>query len=133
MKDSFATNNVEIFRIQIIAIIVSVMFLIMILNLIKNRKIKEEYSLLWLFFSIVFLFFSLWREGLDYLSNLIGIAYPPAAVFMILLAAIFMILIQFSMIISKLTENNKTLAQEIALLRAEIEQNKKKEQTNQSE
>lgn len=115
-------RSVEIFRIQIIAIVVSVMFLFMILYLIKNRKIREEYSLLWLFFAASFLFFSLWREGLDYLSNLIGIAYPPAAIFMILLAAVFMILIQFSTIISRLAENNKTLTQEVALLRTALEE-----------
>lgn len=98
----------------------------MILYLIKNKRIKEEYSLLWIFFSIVFVVFSLWREGLDYIANYIGIAYPPAALFLILLMAIFLILIEFSIIISKLSDKNKTLAQEIGLMKLEMKMMKEK-------
>lgn len=113
-------NETNISHIQTIAIVVSVFFLLLILYLIKNKRIKEEYSLLWIFFSIIFILFSVWREGLDYIAGLIGIAYPPAALFMVLLMAIFLILIEFSIIISKLADKNKTLAQEIGILRQEL-------------
>ncbi|MEA3479357.1 MAG: DUF2304 domain-containing protein [Bacteroidota bacterium] len=115
-------NETNISHIQTIAIVVSVFFLLLILYLIKNKRIKEEYSLLWIFFSVIFIFFSVWREGLDYIAGLIGIAYPPAALFMVLLMAIFLILIEFSIIISKLADKNKTLAQEIGILRQKIKQ-----------
>ncbi len=119
-------NAVNTTQIQAIAIIISIFFLLMILYLIKNKRIKEEYSLLWIFFSIVFVVFSLWREGLDYIANYIGIAYPPAALFLILLMAIFLILIEFSIIISKLSDKNKTLAQEIGLMKLEMKMMKEK-------
>jgi len=109
-------------HIQTIAIAVSIFFLLLILYLIKNKRIKEEYSLLWIFFSVVFIIFSVWREGLDYIAGFIGIAYPPAALFMVLLMAIFLILIEFSIILSKLSDKNKTLAQEIGILRQKIKQ-----------
>jgi hypothetical protein len=115
-------NETNISHIQTIAIVVSIFFLLLILYLIKNRRIKEEYSLLWIFFSIVFILFSVWREGLDYVAQFIGIAYPPAALFMVLLMAIFLILIEFSIIISKLSDKNKTLAQEIGILRQKIKE-----------
>lgn len=106
---------------QVIAIIVSISLFLFILYLVRKKKIKEEYSLLWLSSSIVFVFFSIWRDGLEYFAKLVGIAYPPAALFLILLLAVFLILIEFSINISRLTEQNKVLAQEIAILKHEME------------
>jgi len=113
------SSNVQ--TTQFIAIAVSVTLFLYILFLVRNKKIKEEYSLLWLSSSIVFIFFSIWRNGLEYFASLMGIAYPPAALFLILLLAIFLILIEFSINISKLAEKNKRLAQELALLKQKIE------------
>lgn len=107
-------------QIQAIAIVASILFLLLILFLIQRKRIKEEYSLLWIFFAIVFIIFSFWREGLDYLANLMGVSYPPAALFLILLIAVFLILIEFSIIISKLSDKNKTLAQEIGMIKQEL-------------
>jgi len=106
---------------QYIAIAASIGLFIYIIFLVRKQRIKEEYSLLWLFFSIIFIFFSVWRDGLEFFAQLVGIAYPPAALFIILLLAIFLILIEFSRIISQLTDRSINLAQEIALLKMEIE------------
>lgn len=111
---------------QYIAIIVSVALFLYILYLVRKKRIKEEYSLLWLFSSIVFIFFSIFRNLLEEFAALVGIAYPPAALFLILLLAVFLILIEFSVIISKLSEQNKNLAQEIGILKMEIDKLKKK-------
>ncbi|MCD4679086.1 MAG: DUF2304 domain-containing protein [Bacteroidales bacterium] len=112
-------------NIQYIAITGSILLLFFVLHLIRKKSLKEEYSLLWLFFCFVFLFFSIWRDGLDYFAQLIGIAYAPAALFFIFLLAILMILIEFSIIISKLSDKSKNLAQEIGILKMEIEKLKK--------
>ncbi len=114
-------------KIQYIAIIASFLLLFFVLYLIRKRSIKEEYSLLWLFFCVVFIVFSIWRDGLDQLARLIGVAYAPAALFFIFLLAILMILIEFSIIISKLSDKIKNLAQEIGILKMEIEKLKKKQ------
>jgi len=116
-------SNIQV--TQYIAIAASIGLFIYITYLVRNKRIKEEYSLLWIFFSIVFIFFSVWRDGLEYFARLIGIAYPPAALFIILLLAIFLILIEFSRIISRLTDRNITLAQEIGILKMEVEKLKK--------
>lgn len=113
-------SNVNIFRMQIIAIAGSVILFLFILNLIRRKRIKEEYSLLWVFFGIVFIVLSLWRQGLDYIAMAIGVAYPPTAILLIFLMAMFMILIQFSIIISRLSDANKTLCQEIGLMKMEL-------------
>lgn len=113
--------TVNIHKIQYIAIIGSIVVLIGIFELIRQKKLKEEYALLWIFFGIIFLMFSVWRDGLDLLSYMFGIAYPPAMLFLLLIMAIFAILIHYSVIISKLSEDNKTLIQEIGLLRTTVE------------
>ena len=115
---------------QSIAIAVSVSLFLYILYLVRKKKIKEEYSLLWLSSSIVFIVFSIWRNGLEYFAQLVGIAYAPAALFLILQLAIFLILIEFSIIISQLSDKNKVLAQEMALLKNEVEKLKTRKQTD---
>lgn len=110
----------EISQIQIVAISVSLLLFLFIMYLVRSQRLKEEYSLLWIFFSLVFILFSFWRSGLDYISDFMGVAYPPAALFMILLMAIFLILIEFSIIISKLADKNKSLAQEIGMLKERL-------------
>lgn len=120
-------------QIQLVAIGVSLVLFLFIMYLIRSQRLKEEYSLLWIFFSLVFIVFSIWRDGLDYISEFLGVAYPPAALFMILLMAIFLILIEFSIIISKLAGKNKDLAQEIGLLKHELEKLKNKEQERKND
>ncbi len=121
MIDMISQIGINVRTTQYIAIAVSISLFLYILFLVRNKKIKEEYSLLWLSSSIVFIFFSIWRDGLEFFAGLIGIAYPPAALFLILLLAVFLILIEFSINISKLSEKNKVLTQELALLKKEVE------------
>jgi hypothetical protein len=106
-------------RIQYIALTVSILFLFLIIELVRNGKIKESYSILWLFFAVSFILLSIWRDGLEIFSRFVGVFYPPAALFLILFILIILILIQFSIVISKQSKHIKDLTQEIALLRLE--------------
>jgi hypothetical protein len=121
MKEEISSIGSSVQTTQYIAIFVSIGLFLYIFYLVRKKKIREEYSLLWLFSSFVFIVFSIWRHGLEFFAKLMGIAYPPAALFLILMLAIFLILIEFSINISKLTEKNKILAQEMALLKDEVE------------
>lgn len=115
-------QNIYPSRIQVLAIIGSILFLIFIIELIRKRKIKEEYGLLWIFFSLVFIVISLWRQGLEVLSRLLGIFYAPAAFLLILIVAMLLILIQYSLVISRLSEHYKALNQQIGILRLELKE-----------
>ncbi|NPD45547.1 MULTISPECIES: DUF2304 domain-containing protein [unclassified Lentimicrobium] len=108
-------------KIQIITITGSIALIIFIISLIRNRKLKEEYSLLWLFFSFLFLALSIWKDALDWFAAKIGISYAPAALFLILIMSIFIMMIEFSLIISKQSEWIKQSAQDIGLMKSEIE------------
>jgi hypothetical protein len=121
MNEKVSSLGTNVQTTQFIAIFVSISLFLYIFYLVRNKKIKEEYSLLWLASSLVFIVFSIWRHGLELFAKLMGIAYPPAALFLILMLAIFLILIEFSIHISKLSEKNKILAQELALFKNELE------------
>ena len=117
-------------KTQIIAITASILLIIFIFTLIRKRRLKEEYSLLWLFFGFVFLFLASWKGSVDFIAQLIGIAYSPAALLLVLIIGIFFIMVEFSMIISKLTDLNKNLAQDVGILKEELESLKKQIEGN---
>jgi len=113
------SKGVNVQVIQYVAIAGSLFFIASVLFLISRRKLREEFSLLWLFFGLIFLGLSLWRQSLNIIAELLGIAYPPAAIFLILIIGIISILIHFSIAISGLTERVKILVQEVGMLKME--------------
>ena len=125
-------EDVNIRIVQYAAIIGSIIFVAFILELIRRKRIKEEYCLLWLFFGIIFFFLSIWRDSLEFIALTLGIAYAPAALFLILIIAIISILIHFSVVLSRLTENVKNSVQEIGLLKMEFDEMKKGSKANTS-
>lgn len=117
---SFLQEN----KIQLYSILGSVGLFLFIIRLIKKRKLKEEHSILWLSVFFVFILLSIFRSFLELLADFAGIHYAPAALLLFLILGVLIILIRYSIIISKLTEENKNLIQEMALLKNEIETNK---------
>jgi len=104
-------------RIQIIAISASLLFLIYIGWLIIKGKLREEYAIVWIISTAVLILFSFWREGLDIVSECLGIESPPNMVFTGAIFALLIYLLHLSVTVSRLHEQNKILAQEIALLK----------------
>ena len=119
-------KNIDTNIIQYVSILGSVVFIGLIVILIRNKRIKEEFSILWLFFGLVFLFLSIWRGSLEIIAGILGIAYAPAAIFLILIIAIISILIHLSLITSRLTDQAKVMIQELGLLKMEMDTMKKK-------
>jgi hypothetical protein len=109
-------------KIQIISVIASLIIFFVVINLVRRRRLKTEYSLIWLAVSITFVVFSFWRNGIDWLASIFGIAYAPSVLFIILLVGIILLLIEFSMIISTQAERIKVLVQEMALIKQELEE-----------
>lgn len=107
-------------KIQLIAIGVSLAFLAFIARLIVKGKLREEYAIIWIICSVVLIVFSIWRSGLDVLSNALGIYAPPNLVFIGAIFAILIYLLHLSIVVSKLQEQNKKLAQDIALMKEQL-------------
>lgn len=114
------TFSMESWRIQALGLTASIALFFFIILLIKRRKLKEEYALLWLATTAFFSGLSIFKGSLDLIGSALGIYYAPAAVLLLLIGCIILILIHYSTVISKLSEQNQKLAQEIALLKNEI-------------
>jgi hypothetical protein len=104
-----------------LAIGTSVVMLFYILEMVRRRRLQEEYSILWLAGSVVILVLSLKRDWLEGISRVFGVVYPPSLLFVVAIFFILLILIHFSITVSKLYQMNKKMAQEIALLKEERE------------
>jgi hypothetical protein len=106
--------------LKLLAIAGSGALMIVVIELIRQGRLKERYSLLWLLAGGVLLVLSLSRSLLEMVSRLIGIFYPPSLLFLLAFLFLLLITLHFSVVISGLTEKNRQLAQEIALLRQEM-------------
>lgn len=103
-------------RISVVAAIAALVLLVIIFELIRSRRLHERYAILWLVTGATILLFAIWRDGLDTLADIVGIAYPPSALFMLALLFILIVLLHYSTVISELSERNVRLAQDIALV-----------------
>jgi len=102
--------------VQLFAALASVVLLGIVIELIRTRKLRERYALLWLATAGVILCFALWRSGLHNLSKALGVAYPPNALFVLAMLFVLVLLLHFSTVISKLTDRTTLLTQRLALL-----------------
>jgi hypothetical protein len=109
-------------RVQIVAIVVSLGMLGVVLELVRRRRLMERYSLLWLGCAVVLLALSIWRSLLEKFAHLVGVAYAPSAIFIVALGFILLLLLHFSLVISRLADQSKVLAQRLGLVQNELEE-----------
>ena len=109
------------FRVSIVAALVSLALLVVVLELIRSRRLRERYALVWLLTAAVLLVLSVWRSGLDTIAGLVGIHYAPSMLFAVAGLFAVVVLLHFSTVLSRLSDQNVILAQRVALLEAERE------------
>ena len=103
--------------VSIAAAIASVILLLVVFELIRSRRLRERYALLWLLTGVVLLVLSLWRGGLNTIASWFGISgYPPAILFAVGILFILLVLLHYSTVISRLSDQSTILAQRLALL-----------------
>jgi hypothetical protein len=107
--------------ISIAASIASLLLLLVVFELIRSRRLRERYALLWLLTGLVLLALSLWRGGLNTIAGWFGVqTYPPAVLFAVALLFVLAVLLHYSTVISRLADQNVILAQRLALLELEL-------------
>src|SRR6187397_2168857 len=108
-------------RISIIASIASIMLLLVVFELIRSRRLRERYAILWLVTGVVLLVLSAWRGGLNTIAGWVGVTtYPPAVLFAVATLFILVVLLHYSTVISRLSDQNSILAQRLALLEERV-------------
>lgn len=113
-------------QVEIIAILGTIFLLGLILEMVRRRQVAENYALLWLLTAVALFILSLWRELLDVFATIMGIFYPPAALFVIGFGFFLLIMLQFSVIITQLSRKNKELAQQVGILNWKLSEQEKK-------
>ena len=109
-------------RVSILGAAASLLLILVVLELVRGRRLKERYALLWLATGVVLLVLSVWRDGLNTLAGWFGVTgYPPAVLFAVATLFILLVLLHYSTVISKLTDDNVELAQRIALLEQRVQ------------
>jgi len=107
-------------RIQIISLIASIGLFSIVFELVRRKKLKERFSILWLLFALLLVVFSLWNDLLENFSQLIGIYYAPAVLIPVIIFFGVVIFLYFSIVVTHQAEKIKTLAQKIALLEHDL-------------
>jgi hypothetical protein len=103
-------------KLQVLAIVGSAGLLLVILEMVRQRRLLERYALLWLFSAVVLLALAVWRDFLETISETVGIATPSNALFVIAFGFVLVLLLHFSIAVSRLADQSKVLAQRVALL-----------------
>ncbi len=108
-------------RISIAAAIAAFLLLVVVFELIRSRRLRERYALLWLLTGVVLLALSIWRDGLNTIAGWFGVTeYPPAVFFAVGTFFILIVLLHYATVISRLTDQNVILAQRLALLETRL-------------
>ena len=107
-------------KAQLFAVIGTVLFLGLVVELVRRRRLVERYALLWMSTALLGVVLAVWNGGLNWLADRLGIISPVNALFLIGLVAVFGLLLNFSVAISRLSEETKILAQTVSRLDAEL-------------
>ncbi len=108
------------YKIQIICIIGTFLFMTYVFRQILKGKLREEYSIIWIFFTIVLIVFSIWRNGLAWFAKIMGVYYAPSLLFMVAIGTIIIFLLHLSLVVSRLHNQIKSISQELALLKQKL-------------
>jgi hypothetical protein len=114
--------------VSIIGSIASFAIVVVVLELIRTRRLRERYALLWLLTGIVLTVLAAWRNGLNTIAGWVGVrGYPPAVLFAVGLLFILAVLLHYSTVISRLSDQNTILAQRLALMELQIRERAERE------
>jgi hypothetical protein len=106
---------------QVFAFVTALVIFAFIIELVRRRRLREEYSWLWLLTGASMLVMVVWYRALLFITSLIGAMSPVTTLMLFSLLFLLAIAIHYSIIVSRLTVQVKNLAQELALLAAERE------------
>jgi hypothetical protein len=107
-------------RLQVVAVIVTALIFLAVLELVRRRYLAERYALLWMVVSASLLVLAIWSDLLSWGTELLNIEVPANGLFLAAFAVAFLLLLHFSVATSRLSEQTKILAQEVARLDGEL-------------
>jgi hypothetical protein len=113
-------------RIQIVAIAGSVLFLLLVLELVRRRRLAEEYSALWIVAALLLLGASIRRDLIDRAAEWLGVYYGPAVLLLALVGAVSAALLWMSVVLSRQQRQIDHLIEEAAIVSAELREERRR-------
>ena len=110
---------------RVFAVVTSVATLAFIVELVRRRRLKEEYSWLWIVTAAGMIVLSAWYGLIEKVTRLIGAVTVTTTLFLFGLLFLLVISVHFSTVISRLTEQVRRLTQELAILEAKQERDRR--------
>ncbi len=103
-------------RAQIVSIVFALVLFIAVFELVRRRYLRERYALVWMTAALGLLLLAIWKNLLNHVSRAVGIYSPANAFLVIAFAFLLLLLLHFSAVVSRMADQNRTLAQRLALL-----------------
>jgi hypothetical protein len=117
---------------RVLAIVLTFGLLVLVFELVRRKRLSERYAILWLLAAVTLFVLAVWKGLLTSLASDVGISYPPSLLFVVAIGLIAMILLNFSLVVSRLSDQNKILAQRLSLLQQRIERFEARAETDSS-
>ena len=109
-------------RVNAVGLTVSVLLLLAVLELVRRRKLAEEYSFVWIAFAAALVALSVRRDVLDRVAKWLDIYYPPIVLLLVLTLMVFVASLGFSVVVSRQRKQIDRLIEDTAVLGAEVEE-----------
>ncbi len=106
-------------RAHLMLLVLTVASVGFVLQLLRSGRLRARFALLWSSVGFVLVVLAAFPDLLDWSAERLGIFYPPAVFLLAATAFLFLVAVQFSWEISRLEERTRILAEELALLRSE--------------
>lgn len=107
-------------RVTVAGVLVSALLLVIVFELVRRRRLTEEYSFVWILAALAMLGLSFSRPLLNLAASWLGIYYPPAILLLVLVPLVFGALLYFSVVVSRQREQIERLVEEVSILGAEL-------------
>jgi hypothetical protein len=114
-----AAENLDT-TVRVAAVVVTALMFLVVLELVRRRQLAERYALLWMIVAGTLLVLAVWTDLLSWATQLVGIEVPANGLFLAAIGVAFLLLLHFSVATSRLSEETKILAQEVARLDGEL-------------
>jgi hypothetical protein len=106
--------------VQVISIVVSFLLLLLVLDLVRRKRLTEEYSFVWIVCALALIGLSIGRRLLDSVASTMGIFYPPAVLLLVLVLFVFVASLSFSVVLSRQRQQIERLMEDVAILDARL-------------
>jgi hypothetical protein len=109
-------------RLHIVAIVSALLLFGLVFELVRRRRLQERYALAWLLSAAGLLALAVSGDLLEAFAGAVGIAYAPSAFFAVILGTVVLLLLHFSLVVSRMTDQAKVLAQRVAMLQQQVDE-----------